>query len=130
MAIYSAGVDNEFGHPHGEVLDRLTILGIPVYGTDVYGTIVLRTDGRGFSLNTEKSPLPGSAAVGCVDLNTASLEELQRIVHIGPERALEIVRLRPLSSVDDLVNVSGIGPARLADIKKQGLACVKGVVED
>ena len=60
----------------------------------------------------------------CVNINTASLNDLQRIIHIGPERATEIIRLRPFHSVEDLARVNGIGPARLADIKAQGLACV------
>jgi competence protein ComEC len=35
------------------------------------------------------------------------------------------LRLRPFSSVDDMVRISGIGSARLRDIKGQGLACVE-----
>ena len=67
-----------------------------------------------------------AAAQECVDINTASIAELQRIVHIGPERAAEIIAIRPFGSIDDLQRVTGIGPSRLADIKAQGLACVKG----
>ena len=59
----------------------------------------------------------------CININTASSTELERIVHVGPARAQEIISLRPFSSVDDLARVNGIGPARLADIKDQGLAC-------
>lgn len=61
---------------------------------------------------------------GCVNINTASHEDLQQIIHIGPERATEIIQLRPFASVDGLDEVSGIGPSRLQDIKNQGLACV------
>lgn len=60
-----------------------------------------------------------------VDLNTASVEELQEIIHIGPARAQEIIEKRPFSSIDDLTRVSGIGPKRLSDIKEQGIACTK-----
>lgn len=59
----------------------------------------------------------------CVDINTATVEQLDAIVHIGPARAADIVRLRPFSSVNDLVRVSGIGEARLRDIVAQGLVC-------
>ena len=38
------------------------------------------------------------AAAECVNINTASFEELQRIIHIGPDRAAEIIRLRPFAS--------------------------------
>ena len=53
---------------------------------------------------------------------------LERIIHIGPERAGQIVQLRkekPFRNVDELVRVKGIAAARLADIKKEGLACVR-----
>ncbi len=66
----------------------------------------------------------------CIDINTASFEELQQIVHIGPARAGELIALReeaPFTSLDELQRLTGIGPARVADIKEQGLACV---VED
>jgi competence protein ComEC len=62
-----------------------------------------------------------------VDINRAGFDELQQIIHIGPDRAEQIINLRaqrPFASVDALTRVSGIGPARLADIKAQGLACV------
>jgi DNA uptake protein ComE-like DNA-binding protein len=59
-----------------------------------------------------------------VDVNTATTGELVRIIHIGEVRAAELVRLRPFRSLDDLKRISGIGDVRLADIKREGLACV------
>lgn len=61
---------------------------------------------------------------GQVDINSAGSSELQRIHQIGPARADQFPGLRPFSSVDDLIRVSGIGPSHLAAIKGQGLACV------
>lgn len=75
----------------------------------------------------ELSPQPSAQVpvVGvCVDVNTASVDDLKRIVHIGLARAAELVSLRPFESVDALSRISGIGAGRLADIKAQGLACV------
>lgn len=60
-----------------------------------------------------------------IDINSASLEELTEIIHIGEARAKELISLRPFSSLDDLVRIKGIGPARIKDIKNQGLAHVK-----
>jgi competence protein ComEC len=57
-----------------------------------------------------------------VNLSTASFDELQQIIHIGPTRAQQIIELRPFASGDDLTTVSGIGTTRLQDIKNQGLA--------
>ena len=73
-----------------------------------------------------ETPIP--TVTGCnegqVDLNSASIEELDLIIHISAARATGIVELRPFSSLDGLLNVSGIGPSRLADIKAQGVACI------
>ena len=147
FTIYSAGRNNDYGHPHDAVLQNLQTLGIPVYGTDVHGTIRIITDGQTYQVELEHDAVltaptqvpvppvveptpaaPASAGVGCregqIDVNSASREELDRIMHIGGERAGQILRLRPFSSVDDLIRVRGIGPVRLSDIKAQGLACV------
>ncbi len=70
------------------------------------------------------SPAPAPDASTCVNINTASVDELQAIIHIGPARAEAMIGLRPFSSVNAMERISGIGPARLADIKSQGLACV------
>jgi len=61
-----------------------------------------------------------------VDINGENdLDELQRIDHIGPERAQELIDKRPYSSLDDLQRIDGIGPSRVQDIKDQGLAAVE-----
>ncbi len=59
-----------------------------------------------------------------VDINIAPLENLVKIIHIGEARALELISLRPFSSLDDLARIKGIGLSRVEDIKKQGLAWV------
>ncbi len=60
-----------------------------------------------------------------ININTASLEGLQEIVHIGESRAQEIIELRPFYSLDELTRVTGIGDARLEDIKDEGKAYVE-----
>lgn len=54
VAIYSAALGNEYGHPHAEVLARLEAAGIPVYGTDQRGTIRVITDGQRYELAFER----------------------------------------------------------------------------
>jgi len=71
-----------------------------------------------------------SCEEGQIDINTASAEELDQIVYIGPARAEQIIALRPFDSVDDMIRISGIGEVYLNAIKEQGLACVNGVDED
>ncbi len=59
-----------------------------------------------------------------IEINTASLSQLDELTGIGPKYAQAIIDGRPYSSVDDLDRVKGIGPATLQKIKDQGLACV------
>ncbi len=59
-----------------------------------------------------------------IDINAAPLEDLVKIIHIGEARALELISLRPFSSLDELTKIKGIGELRIEDIKKQGLAWV------
>lgn len=44
-AIISAGLNNRYGHPHQETLDRLAQLNIPYLNTAKEGTIIFQTDG-------------------------------------------------------------------------------------
>jgi len=59
-----------------------------------------------------------------VDLNDAARDELTDLVHIGDDRADEIIDGRPWDDVTDLDRIDGIGAARLDDIHQQGVACV------
>lgn len=145
VAIYSASADNQYGHPHGEVIERLTSAGVEVYGTPTHGTVSVTTDGSSYRINSGRAaplinpiapvaaaatpaPVSPPTASGCqpgqVDINSAAFDELQLIIHIGPDRAQQILNLRPFSSVDAMDRISGIGRARLADIKAEATACV------
>ena len=68
---------------------------------------------------------PSETQKECIDINTASLEELDKIYGVGPTIAQRIIETRPFTSVDDLIRVKGIGEKTLQKIKEQGLACVK-----
>ncbi|WP_342505728.1 MBL fold metallo-hydrolase [Sporosarcina sp. FSL K6-2383] len=128
IAIYSAGVDNSYGHPDVEVVDRISERDVPLYGTDTHGTIIVETDGKTYTVMTQKQGTLSQQSVGksCLDINTANAEELQEITHIGPAFAKALIELRPYRTVDELTNIKGVGPGRLHDIKSQGLACVGG----
>ena len=62
---------------------------------------------------------------GQIDINFASISELDELYGIGEVKAQAIIDSRPYDSVDDLVNAYGIGEATLEKIKDQGLACVE-----
>ena len=65
---------------------------------------------------------PGSAG-SLLNINTASATELETLSGIGEVLAATIVEYRdqngPFASVDDLLDVSGIGPATLEEIRDQ-----------
>jgi competence protein ComEA len=60
---------------------------------------------------------------GLINVNTASATELETLSGIGEVLAATIVEYRdqngPFASVDDLMDVSGIGPATLEEIRDQ-----------
>jgi len=55
-AIICAGVDNSYGHPHNETIQKLLTKGVTIYGTHVSGTIVASTDGT--TITFQDSPQP------------------------------------------------------------------------
>lgn len=62
-------------------------------------------------------------AVAVVDINSANVEELQQLKGIGPKKASDIVAYREVhgayKSVDELLNVSGIGKATLEKLRDE-----------
>ncbi|MCH8224594.1 MAG: thermonuclease family protein [Chloroflexi bacterium] len=69
-------------------------------------------------------PTETGCTEGQVDVNSATLEELQLIIQIGPVRAADLIAKRPFVSLDDLDRIDGIGLSRVADIKAEGVACI------
>jgi competence protein ComEC len=154
IAVVSAGQDSQYGHPHEEVIDRVNNSGADIYGTPVHGTIIAASDGETLEITTgstgdvaaqdnssgneaSSSPSNNSADQNssennpdadtgdCVNINSASLTELQDIHQVGPARAEDIVDLRPFSNVRDLTRVSGIGEGHIAEILEEEIACVQ-----
>ncbi len=52
IAVFSAGRNNSFGHPHPRVIEIYQELGSEILRTDTQGTIVVQTDGEVFSIST------------------------------------------------------------------------------
>lgn len=126
VAIYSAGEDNSYGHPHAEVIAAVENAGAKVYGTDVNGTILVKTDGKSYNVEIQQEGVPTEGENRCIDLNVASSAELQEISGIGKTYAQAIIDQRPFESVEELLDIKGIGQGTLSAIQEQGLACVGG----
>ncbi|MDD5716383.1 MAG: helix-hairpin-helix domain-containing protein [Sulfuricurvum sp.] len=64
-----------------------------------------------------------SLAYGSININKASSAQLQTLNGIGPTKALEIIKYRKshgnFKNVDELVNVKGIGPKTVQNLKSQ-----------
>jgi len=52
VSIIQCGEDNQHGHPHGPVLERLNAIGTDIYRTDLHGNIVITiTDGTEYEVH-------------------------------------------------------------------------------
>ena len=120
-AIYSAAANNKYGHPHDETISLLNGMNIPVYGTDEHGNIVVTTNGTDTTIDT----YPTRFTETCINVNKATKEELQKIVHINNKRAEQIIELRPFQSIRQLHQINGIGNDRINEILDENKACAQ-----
>ena len=66
---------------------------------------------------TRMAPARMAALGMAVDVNRATVEELESLDGVGPALAARIVAARPFASVDDVARVRGIGVRRLARLR-------------
>lgn len=70
-ALISAGIDNDYGHPHQVTLDHLhAILGLRLHRTDLEGSIEVISDGQRYQVRSRVETDPWRAVVG-VAISTA-----------------------------------------------------------
>ena len=60
IVLISAGQDNQFGHPHQEILQRYTERDFTVFRTDQAGTVEFITNGRQVWVETQRLSAPGA----------------------------------------------------------------------
>ncbi len=113
------------------VADALAAVGGALPGTDLMGLNIARRLSDGEQLLVGVGPPPeqpaGSVASGAsgasrtVDLNAATLEQLEGLPDVGKVTAQRILDWRAahgrFTSVEQLREISGIGQARLAHLK-------------
>jgi competence protein ComEC len=88
-----------------------------IYGTGWDGNITLQATWAGAWSYLDPN------ALAKININTASPQQLATLPSIGPVKAQAIVTYRQrngnFSSIEDIVNVTGIGPATLARIRQR-----------
>ena len=64
FAVISCGKNNDYGHPHKETMDRLSLIGCQTFRTDTQGTIVAETDGTKLRITTAFDDAGGNYTSG------------------------------------------------------------------
>ncbi|ACB85687.1 stalk domain-containing protein [Natranaerobius thermophilus] len=146
-AVIQVGEDNQYGHPHDQVLERLAEQNIEIYRTDYHDDIVMELDENTWQAEVEPwkkedGELPTDQDADdkdtvteekddqdqeLININQAEKEELTQIINIDVDRAEQIVELRkerPFTSLDDLERVKGLAEVTIGEIKDEGIAYV------
>jgi len=77
------------------------------------------------TLQESQTTIEENICPGGININSAVLADLDKIVEVGLATAQKIIDGRLFYSLDDLLKVSGIGPTTLQKIKDQGCAFVE-----
>jgi competence protein ComEA len=112
------------------VIDALDAVGGARAGVDTSDQNLARVlvDGEQIRIGLDPAPVgagapaaTGAAGVGVIDINTATVDVLDQIPGVGPVLAQRIIAYRDLNggftSVDQLMEVSGIGEATFAEMQ-------------
>ncbi len=112
------------------VLDAIAAAGGPQPGADLHQLNLAAPVADGIQVRVPMpgeivavEPQPNGESGTPIDVNRATASELETLSGVGPATAAAIVQWRgdngPFLTVDDLLDVPGIGPAKLAGLEDQ-----------
>jgi beta-lactamase superfamily II metal-dependent hydrolase len=93
VAVYQAGVGNKYGHPHAEIIARLSAMA-EVYGTDQHGTVIVTTDGMTYTVSTQKQASQPAPAPTVVQAEAPAQLSLEVLSHTSPISAGSTANLK------------------------------------
>lgn len=114
------------GPAAGADVDRLNLAAAVLDGSRVFVPVVGQTEPvpiatPGVTVGGGDGPADAPPTVGPVDLNSATVDELDVLPGVGPATAAAIVAHRdengPFLGVDELQDVRGIGPAKFEALR-------------
>ncbi len=111
VSIIEVGADNDYGHPHAEILQRLKSLST-IYRTDDHGTITITTDGSTYTLTTKKTA-PGktslTSTVTTADPATTSAPDNTIVAPVETSTSYEGIEISDLSLKEEFVKIRNSG---------------------
>lgn len=127
VAVITVGEDNKFDHPSPETISLFQKRNIAIYRTDMNEDIVIISDGKGYSIETDQkheqktvespaeiSEVKDSKPVNenLLNINTADAAKLDILWGVGPATAEKIIKYREnnngFKSIEEIKNVNGI----------------------
>lgn len=104
-------------------LDRLNLAAMIVDGERVHVPLVGEEPPSVINSGSSQAPGATDATRGPVEINIATGPELESLNGVGPATAAAILDFRdrngPFVTIDDLLDVPGIGPAKLEGLRSQ-----------